>query len=155
MRVDPKQLRGFHEVTLSFILVVGAGGLIGAASVSSLWKRPSSVETVPVAGAGSIASNEPVNDNEVSSSLPDEGARVAVFLSLEKRSSMLLFSDVPVLKGRGGEKNLEITEDQRRILKFAKSHGALTYRVIPAGEVSPYSGQDVDHIEDLEHIIGH
>ena len=50
MRVDPKHLRGFHEIGISLILIVGAGGLIGAASVSSLWKRPSSVKTVPVSG---------------------------------------------------------------------------------------------------------
>lgn len=154
MRVDPKHLRGFHEVTLSFILVVCAGGLIGAASVSSLWKRPSPVHTVPVSGAENME-NWLADEDEVSSNLPEAGTRVAVFLSLEGRSSILLFSDVRVLKGQGGEGNrLDVTGDQMEILQFAKRHGDLSYRVIPGDETSPYSGQDVGHIADLENMIG-
>jgi hypothetical protein len=153
MRVDPKHLRGFHEVTLSFILVVGAGGLIGAASVSSVWKRPSSVHTVPVFGVVNAAEHGEVSENDVDSVLPGVGERVAVFVSIEKRNSMILFSDVRVVSGLGGVNELDLTANQMEILQFARRHGSLSYRLIPGNEVSPYSGQDVGRIEDLEHIV--
>jgi hypothetical protein len=158
MRVDPKHLRGFHEIGISLILIVGAGGLIGAASVSSLWKRPSSVKTVPVSGmpfsgvvgvAGGGAEVE-----EVSPVLPGAGARVAVSLSLEKRSSVLLFSDVRVVGGGKREIQLDVTDVQKDILQHATMFGSLAYRVIPDNEVSPYSGQDIKCMADLEYIIG-
>lgn len=154
MRVDPKQLRGFHEVTLSFILVVGAGGLIGAASVSSLWKRPSTVETVPVSGGVNGIVHGQVDENRFSAVLPEAGTRVAVFVSFGKRSSIILFSDVRVVKGSGGDNQLAIRDNQKEVFDFARRHGALSYRVIPGGEASPYSGQDIGRIEDLEHMIG-
>jgi hypothetical protein len=153
MRVDPKHLRGFHEIGIALILVVGAGGLIGAASVSSVWKRPSSVKTVPVSGIFGV-SGTGTDVGEVSHILPDVGTRVAVFLTLEKRSSVLLFSDVRVLKEGVEGDQLDITGVQNDILQLAKKHGYLSYRVIPGHEVSPYSGQDVRCMEDLEHIIG-
>jgi hypothetical protein len=153
MRVDPKHLRGFHEISISFILVVGAGGLIGAASISSVWKRPASVKTLPVGGVVGMPDGG-ADVVKVSPLLPDVGSRVAVFLSLEQRSTILLFSDVRVGKGERVENQLDITDKQKDILQLAERHGSLSYRVIPGNETSPYKGQDVGRIEDLEHIIG-
>ena len=151
MRVDPKHLRGFHEIGVSLLLVAGAGGLVGAASVSSIWKRPASVRTTPVSSINEL--NIEGVGSEISSFLPEVGSRVAVFLSLEKRRSVLLLSDNRIMKSSKEGIELDTSDRQKSLLKFAQSHGKLSYMPIPINEDSPYRGQGVNTIEDLRHLI--
>ncbi len=59
-----------------------------------------------------------------------------------------------VISGEEAEGQLGLTDSQKVVLDRAIMHGSLFYRVIPDNDVSPYSGQDVGCMADLEHIIG-
>lgn len=151
MRVDPKHLRGFHQLGLSVFLVIGTGGLMGLAGVSSLWQGRNVVETIAVSSEVNRENSDMV---PVSSSiLPSLGSRLAVFVFLPGGETVLLFSEARVNKITNDSFQLDLNNKEKEIMEFAQRNGKISYSLISPFSKSPYKGEDITNLGELQRLI--
>lgn len=145
MRVDPKRLRGSFSVGAATLMVLGVASLIGAAGLGSFDKTDSKeVSQHESQGAAVAIAPQPLY----------VGARVAVFLSRGgSAASTLLLESVRVSRVQRGAVVLDVGKKQEMILAFARALGELRYVQISENGPSPYAGEGVESVEELQKVL--
>jgi hypothetical protein len=145
MRVDPKKLRGSYSIGAAALMVLGTASLIGMAGMGSLQE------------VGVAAGAEPELRGAAVSIAPQPlyvGARVAVFLSRGGSSaSTLLIESAKVSRVKRGSVVLDVGKKQEMILAFARALGELRYVQISESGPSPYAGEGVESLEELQKVL--